>query len=533
MYIANQTYINNMALGKYDPSRSITGTITLTNGSVINLDNSVLKTNTLNINNKCASNSLELGSACVGQCSFELNSTLFIYDLYDAEIKLYYNAWGETIPLGVYYVTEAVRQTNSWLKITGYDAMEKTDDSIGNFSTNGRAFAILNFICRNCGLELQNTEEEIAAMENSDVVLNISSNTYNTYREALKDVSAVLGGFTFINRYGKLEIKQYQTVSSATITNSLRINTSIAEYKTFISEIDANVDSIVYKATTSNNDGLTYSLSNKMIKGLVSTVQGIIDNILDAVKNVIYTPGTYDILFDPRYDLGDLITVTADGKVVKNLTKTIITSYSFTMHGTSKIAGVGESIFLAKRNKNTSASATDSANAYSKNNGTYIETYENIEAYTIGTTRKKIVSIDYGNGTADVIVLHGQACINCSTAGTIQLIYGHDGEDETFSPKHQINPGYNTIEFYCYFLEPEQNWLSTYTVDIVSEDAVGTLAIGDIRADVMATMYGNGKFLVNNVFDEQIPYSNRLDSLTNFLIGEEDPYEESEEEQNG
>lgn len=523
MYQVQSLYETNMKNGKYDPNRAISGTITLTNGTVLPISNSVIKTNTLNINNQCASNSLEIGSTNVGKCSFEYNTDLYIYDLYDAEIKLYYDAWEEHIPLGVFFVTEATRKTTNWLTITAYDSMSKFDENLGNFSTNGRAYAVLSWLCRQAGINLGNTEQEINEMVNSDVVLNVGSNVYNTYREALKDVSSVLGGFAIIDRYGQLRIAQYHSSANYSLSTRERITATVSEYKTYISEIDITVDSVAYKATTSQNDGLAYSLSNRMIKGLVSTIQPIVDNILDAVKNVKYTPATYKILYNPIYDLGDMVEVQADGKVIKNRITTVITSFQFVFQGNSQIAGVGESIFLARRNKTNTNTAIDSATAQAKNNGTYIETYSNIEAYTINSTRKNVVSIEYGNGSSNVIVLHGQACINCTTAGTIQLIYGHDGVDETFSPKHKLQVGYNTIEFYCYYLDPEENWSSYYTVDIVSADATATIAIGDIRADVMATMYGNGRFLVDNEFEEQIPYFNRK-NLTNFLIGTEDPY---------
>jgi len=528
MYVVQNTYETNMKNGKYDPNRTITGTITLTNGVVLPITDAVLKTNTLDINNQCASNSLEIGSTNVGECTFEFNTSLYIYDLYDAEVKLYYDAWGEHIPLGVFFVTEAVRKTSNWLSIKAYDSMSKFDENLGNFSTNGTAYSILVWLCRQVGITLGNTEAEINQMENSDVILNISSNEYNTYREALKDVSAVLGGFSYIDRFGQLKIGQYRESSNYQLTARERISAEVSEYKTWISEIDITVDSVSYKATTGTNDGLTYALTNKMIKGLVSTIQPIIDNILDAVKAVKYTPADYKILYNPIFDLGDMVEVPADGRVLKNKVYTVITSFDYRFQGTSSIKGVGESIFLSKRSKSNASTAADSAIAIAKNNGTYIETYSNVEAYSIGTTRKNVVTIEYGNGTADVIVLHGQCCINCTTPGTVQLIYGVDGEDESFSPKKQLVAGYNIIDFYCYYLEPEQNWLSYYTVDLVSEDAVATIAIGDIRADVMATMYGNGRFLVDNIFDELIPYYRRTNN--NYLIGEEDPFVEEEEE---
>lgn len=528
MFEVNQEYTNALINGSIPNNSTISGTITLKSGTIINLTTENLIFSSLNINNKsCSGSSLEIGSAFIGQCKFQLITDLYLYDLYDAEVEIYYDALNNHIPLGVYYISEVTRKSKV-LSITAYDGMQKFDDNIGNFSTNGRPYAVLSWICRMVGVELQNTEEEVLAMANGDVILNVGNNIYGTYRDALKDVASVLGGFATFNRYGKLEIRQYNTTPNGMLTARQRKNQRISEYVSYITEVDAVVDSVTYKSAVSSNTGLVYSLSNKMITGLVSTIQPMIDEILDAVKNLSYKPAEYDIVYNPIFDLGDLITVIADGYVLQNDIQTVITSYSFTFHSSSKIAGVGESIFLSKRkNSSSNASSTNSSNAYAKNNGTYIETYSNIEAYTINSTRKNVVTIEYGNGSSNVIVLHGQACINCTTAGTIQLIYGHDGIDETFSPKHKLQVGYNTIDFYCYYLNPEENWSSYYTVDIVSTDAVGSIAIGDIRADVMATMYGNGRFLVDNEFEEQIPYFNRK-NLTNFLIGTEDPYANEE-----
>ena len=525
MYPVNNEYLTILQNGSIPNNAAISGTIRLKNNTVINLTAQNLLFSTLNINNKsCSGSSLEIGSAFIGECKFQLITDLYVYDLYDAEVVLYYDAANNHIPLGVYYISEATRKSKV-LSITAYDGMQKLDDSIGNFSTNGRPYAILSWICRMTGTELQNTEEQIEAMANGTAILNIGGGIYGNYRDALKDVAAVLGGFATFNRFGRLEIRQYKSAVNGVLPYKQRKNQTISEYTTFISEIDANVDSVVYKSTTSTNDGLTYTLNNKLIMGLVSTTQNMIDNILNAIKDVKYIPANYNVVYNPIFDLGDLLQIDADGYVLANSIKTLITGYSFTFQSSSTISGVGESIFLSKRkNSNSAASATASSNAYAKNNGTYIETYENIEEYEIGTTRKNVVSIGYGNGSAEVILLHGQACINCTTAGTVQLIYGHDGEDESFSPKQILQAGYNIIDFYCYFLEPEQDWLSTYTVDLVSEDAEGVIAIGNIRADVMATVCGNGRFVTDNVFDEKIPYFRR--NLVNFLIGTDDPYEE-------
>ena len=450
---------------------------------------------------------------------------MYLYDLYDARVEIFYDALGNHIPLGVYYVTEATRKAKI-LNITGYDGMSRLDDAIGNLTSNGKPFAVLSWICRNCGVELQNTSEEIEGMVNGNTIVNISNNTYSSYRDAVKDVASILGGFATFNRFGKLEIRQYKTTPNGSLTARQRKGQTISEYQTFISEIDATIDSVVYKSMTSQNDGIAYQLSNRMIKGLVSTIQPIVDNILDAIKDLKYTPADFNIVYNPIFDLGDLLTIDADGQILTNSIQTAITAYAYTFNGKSKIGGVGKSIFLARRQKNNSSESSvyNSSNAYSKNNGTYIEVFENIESYSLSSTRKKIVSIDYGNGSADVILLHGQCCVNCTTDGTVRLIYSCDSVDESYSPKQKVHAGYNILDFYCFFKNPQEDWESNYGVDIISTDTTGTIAIGDVKADVMATMYGNGRFLVNNIFSDTIPYYN-MGEADNEIAGMEEPDE--------
>ena len=529
----NADYLAAVEAGILPSNATITGTISLKNGTVINLNNSNIITNSLNINNKCCSSSkLEIGSVYIGECSFKLLTSLYLYDLYDGEVTLYYNALGNQIPLGVYYISEVTR-TSKFLNVTAYDAMNFTDKSIGNLTVNGSPYDVVNWICTNCGITFGNTSSEINSMANGDKVLNVSSNSYSSFRDALSDAAAVLGGFATINRLGQLEIRSFATTPSGTVTPRKRKSQTISEYQTKITTIEISVSGVTYTATV-GDDGLTYIMSNKMIVGLGTTIQNMVDSILNSLKNLEYTPGDIGIIYDPRYDLGDLITIKADTNnildPIQEDINVLITSISYTFQGSSNIKGVGENIFLSKRIKSSSSDGSyDSAVSYAKNNGTYIEAYENISAYSIGQSNisQEVVSIDYGNGESDVVVLNGQCCINCTTPGAIQIVYKKDDEDESFSPKLNLVEGYNTIDFYCYYLKPEKNWISKYQIELVSLEDNGTytefeIAIGDIRASVTASMFGNGKFLVNNYFEEILEnYYNNNYTLEEIEQGEE------------
>lgn len=509
MFPINDEYINYIKKGRKPPNGRIEGFIKLKNGTTLDINSNNLILGTLNINNKaCGSSDLQIGTTYIGECKFNYKTDLYLYDFYDAEVNFIYKNDVQDIPLGVFYISNVERK-NKILYITGYDGMSKLDENVGNMTTNGVPYSVLKWIEKNTGITLKNTEEEINNMVNSEKIVNVSSNVYSTFRDVLADISSILCGFATFNRYGQLEIRQYKTEPNATLYVMERKAQKLAEYKSYYTELDATVDNIAYVSISGSNDGLKYQLSNKMIMGTIDHVQDTLDDIMRELAKIKYTPASYDIVFNPIYDLGDMVNVIADGNVIKKDINTLITEISYTHNGANSIKGVGANIFLSKRNnKSNSNSAYNSATANTKNNGTYIKLYENIEAYNItGNSKKRIVSIDYANGSSDCIVLHGQCCINVSTAGTITVIYGVDEKEEIFKPKQYLTTGYHIIDFYCYFKEPMENWLSNYTVDILGDGNIkGIININDIRADVTATTFSDGRFVINNIFNEVIPY---------------------------
>ena len=532
MINVSQNYLDYIQTGRLPQNRNVSGYIKLKNGKKLEINERNTMINSIAFDNSaCSGSSLQIGTACIGQFSFNFITDLYLYDFYDAEVFVKYNTSEDEIILGTFYVADVTRKAKI-LSIKAYDGMSKLDESIGNKAVNGRPYSILKWCCEKCGIDLGNTEEEINNMCNGDLVINVSQNTYGNYRDVVADLALVLCGFATMGRDNKLYIRQYKVSPVYSMTARERKGQVISEYETYFTKVEATIDSTSYTSVVSG-DGLTYTISTNLIDGTDADIQNALDNIIKELSKLKYTPAEISIQYDPRFELGDMIRILADGVIIKKDIYAIITSFNYCFQGANTLKGTGENIFLNKRNKNVASSAANSASATARNNGTYIQLYEGVEDLTIGADWQTIANIEYINGSADCILLFGQFGFLLDLTQTISLAYFKDGIQVGPERHFQTISGQNTLNFYNYFEGIEKNWLSNY--EIKCKVASGTLTIParSIRANLMACIIGTGKFQADNVIEENLSYNYledgaRLTNNFNDLILEGEKNENSD-----
>lgn len=482
----------------------IYGTITMPDKSKISLNENNLKSGSVSISLKsCSSSKLEIGTAIKGQLSFSFYHTISNqYKLIGSEVVLHYQLDEDIIPLGIYTVASTSRSGNC-INLTCYDNMMKLDKSIGNTGTNGTPYDILSWISKNTGIKLAQLQEEIEEMINGTEIVNISVGVYSSYTDILKDLSGMLGGFATINREGKLEIRHYMNESVKSLQVRQRLNTKVSDYKCQITELVANINSILYTNTTGDGSGLTYSFTSKMLNGTASFINGVLRNVLNKISKIEYVPSEIKIISDPSFDLGDMITILPDGRTVKENTNTLITSISWTYKSSNQIKSVGENPYLSSSASSASGLSNATA-ATAKNNATYIATFENATDYEINNEEKIISSIDYTNGENDTLIINGQCEIEVTSAGNFEIHYYVDGVKNSFTPIQYLTEGKHILNFSCWFNLEESNYLFTVQIGIVST-GTGTIKTDKVRSYVLGTTLAAGKFYTNNVFEETIP----------------------------
>ena len=514
MFNISEAYIKKLEESNIT-DRKVTGTIKLLTGEQIEIDNNILKNGSLTIDNRCSSNSdISLGSTYIGQLSISFYGDYDRYSFYKADqggvVKLKYTMIDE-IPLGVFNIYECTKKGSN-ISIKAYDNMSKLNKSLGSNNVNGIVVDVLKWIAKECGIEFANSYDDIAAMNNAKVVCNITSDTYKTYQNVLSDILVLLGCFAFANREGKIEIKSFSNNSCFTLTSKMRTSINPTDYDVFYTSLVAtDKNNVKFTASEGNGDGLTYNISNPLITGTNAGKNKIVMNIMEKLSAVKYTPCEIGIVYNPIFDLGDLITVKADGKILKEDIDILITEYRYTYNGKSTIKSIGSNRFLLSSGVSNNSSAFSSAYNNLKNNGTYISTYKSISSYSINSSKKSIAYLEMETGESDKTALNGQCVINVTKAGTLKISYSINDVDDTFIPEQYLTTGKHIINFSNWFNLDAKNHnnVNYYDIKLWSSDGLtGTVAADAVRVYILSSAVSEGIFDINNEFVEIInPYT--------------------------
>ena len=318
MYSTSAEYKTALA-GKEQQSRLVI-TITPKEGAPFTVNDNQLVPRSVSWTNKASKNSdFSFGAAYVGAFNFTMlnvSDTIDRYSLYEAKVTpIVYVKTGENteeaIPLGEFYVQEPKRAKKT-IALKCYDKMTQFDIP-QVVDTFGTPFQLLDLICDTCSVTLGMTEEEVEALPNGTEQLSMSAERVKTCRDAVSYIATVLCGFATINRSGALEIRQYASTASQTLSAARRTVSTIADYATYFVGVKARfLQSGQWVRVSANVQGRTSGLvldlgDLPIVQGVTQTLQRIAQTIADELGEVNFTPAEVGIIADPSIDLGDCI----------------------------------------------------------------------------------------------------------------------------------------------------------------------------------------------------------------------------------
>lgn len=377
----------------------------------VNFNDSNILSGSFSITNQCSgSEALEIGQVYVG----ELNATFLNINLerYKWKGQVITPFFGleladktvEYIPLGV-FIIDSAEWTKTGVVVKAYDNMSLLDKNCNKTITEVTAYECLQRIEKETGIVFANSEEEIKAFPNGDILMSeTTSNDVETWRDLLSWLSQTLCAFAASDREGKIKLTQYKEEVDDTIDNSLRLTG--ASFSDFITRYTGL--SVVNMADSTTNyygldidDGLTMNLgSNPFLQyGLDQTKEDMRKSILNSLQAINYVPFKVKTILPPVYDLGDVL-VFSKG-LADESKKYCISKFTFNYHGTYELQGVGKDPSLSsaksKTDKNISGliSNTDENTLvnYSYSNSKAIDIKEN--------KQETIASIRFASGTKD------------------------------------------------------------------------------------------------------------------------------------
>ena len=405
MYSISERYKN--AIKNSNPSYII-GTITFPDSSVREFDSKDIVLGGLSITMQAVTQDvLEFGAAILGQMDISLRTPAVEsrYRYYGAIIDLDYNIETEdgveTIPLGVWHVTEAERAKTA-LKLCAYDNLFKMDTDY-TVSLVGTPYDIMCILADDCGCLLAENENYYKSLPNGEQVLSVNAGgACNTYRQAAAIVAQMCGCFVQSDREGKISLKRFSTTETFSISPSQRYKCVLADYVCeYVDLVVTGLAGTFRSVSETVETGMTMYIDDAPAwdEGLEEVLQEKADNLMKYIETIKYTPGELLIPSDPSIDCGDLVTVETEN----GTSQTLITSYTWKFHNQMEIQSVGKNPYLITTNANKQRVLRD-IEMGGGTNPSVLHTFKNINKFKCTQVLSPIAEITFA-ATKDTFVL--------------------------------------------------------------------------------------------------------------------------------
>ncbi|MBQ8411623.1 MAG: hypothetical protein IJX15_07860 [Ruminiclostridium sp.] len=208
MYPVSESY--KKAIKKNVVNDSVTGTVTLTDGTVIELTDEIIMKGSLRISHELCRD-YTIGTFNLGTLKITFfDDNALLRDFSGAEIKIYYNIETEegieTIPMGIFIADgSSVKRKRSALSLTAYDYGILFDCAVDDDVRimTGTAESLIRTACARCGAEYGGMDE---GLPNTGIYITPSSKQIVSYRDLIQWCAVMLCGYAVIDREGKLKI---------------------------------------------------------------------------------------------------------------------------------------------------------------------------------------------------------------------------------------------------------------------------------------------------------------------------------------
>lgn len=379
------------------PYDTVYGTITLKDGTEVEVDGSDMPTNSISISKQCIDGGeLMFGGVFLSTLKLSILTDLSRYAFYGATIDLTYKVQTgtetvgtsevpvyEEVPLGIFVVADADRPSDR-LNLTAYDKMTLLDKELGSLIISGTPWEVLTEVENQTGYELGFDETYVNTFLNPSYPITCSADQgLKTFRDVVKVVCQQLACFALDDRTGKLYLKAFSMQDDLTLDYGDWYSIVPADY--MCNYVALSITSL--KGTFLKTDPDITKVGNMMIVddapawdyGLESVLQEKLDNIYDMLEDIDYTPCDIEMPSDPSFDCGDrLYCITRKGEAIH----TLITSLEWKFHQGMTITSEGINPYL----EGGSALATESQRILSQ-----------------AVERSKLQFVNFTNASAKVI----------------------------------------------------------------------------------------------------------------------------------
>lgn len=475
---------------------------------VFNFTEKNIKKGTFKLSHQCSSEeNFEIGTVYMA----ELECTLMNLDVPQGgyskasitpSFQLKTSEGYEAVPLGIFNIKDALRGSDG-VEIKAYDNMGKFDKSCTLVESQGMIYDFLLMASAACKVELAQTRLEIQELPNAAADRAVyPENDIETWRDLVAWCAQTTCTFATIDRYGRLELRQYGSEPVDTIGPERRLTKpKIADYETRytgLSCVNIAAQTTSYYGLTVD-DGNTYNLgSNPLLQyGVEETLTAERRAILNELAEVSYYPMDLSLIGNPAYDLGDM--VLHEGGVAENGKKSCITLYDWTFGAEYRVLGAGKNPELTSAKSKTDK---DISGLMAQVNDDAIHYYDYINAVDYHITDGRdadIMNIKYITTKNTHIDFHAEIEFRLETTeneyenedgytvyeehdGKVKVTYILGGEAiDTYYPMEQLQDGTHMIHL-VYTWSSSANVIGTIRINLGIEGAQVYIAPYSVRA---------------------------------------------------
>ena len=235
------------------------------------------------------------------------------------------------------------------------------------------------------------------------------------------------------------------------------------------------------------DDGLTYNLgSNPFLQS--GNIDNFLNEILQGLQAIHYTPFEFDRSGCPAYDLGDVLTF-EDGN--GDGCTGCLMSFEYTYHSTYNMEGFGSNPALANARSKTDKEISGLMKKNSVANKLQFYTYTNAKEFRVKSQYVEIINIKFGSLIATRVTFQAEIKLNASLevindvyndiVGTIK--YTFNGMEMDYKPVETWFDGDHLMHL-LYFFTIEEMKINRLSVEMKCDNGEIVIHRGCIQAAV-------------------------------------------------
>lgn len=328
MYSVTERYSKNIA--KNVTFTGISGIITMTDGTTLDISDRNIREGSLSINSKInSSGEFRAG----GVCADELSMSLLNYgdgaqSLGGAEIVLEFRLYTDSgfteydsVPLGIFVVDgSTIKRQADTVSFKAYDRLVLFDRS--TWEMTNTLYNLISAACGSCGVPFGMSQAEFEALPNGGLTVPVDTSRVQTQRDLLMYAGVLTNSFAKINRAGELVFVQLtctqdgknMVVPVRELQGNIRFSTEFSDSTARVTALFMNRDG---KALTNrgtivsagSEERLTLEWTeNPLLSGMTDgAVRDVLTTAVAALYSCINRAYKAEFNGDPALDIGDYV----------------------------------------------------------------------------------------------------------------------------------------------------------------------------------------------------------------------------------